>query len=221
MNTDVKYWFLRNHQLFNQLNDLQYDELCVIGRFKEATKNEVIYFTHERLERIYFLKKGVVKIAYVDNNGNEITKDVLKEGDIFGEISLNKNVDHSGEYAKAVSSDVCICSFRIDDFEKLLSKNPQLSLKFSKTVGEKLTTIEQRYTNLKFKDVKTRLFEFLSSYATKNGELHNGFLTVENVFTHQDIASIIGSSRQTITTLMGELEQEEKIKYTRKSIKIL
>lgn len=221
MNTDVKYWYLRNHQLFNQLNDLQYDELCVISSFKEAKKNEVIYFTQERLERIYFLKKGIVKIAYIDINGNEITKDVLKEGDIFGEISLNKNTNHSGEYAKAMSKDVCICSFRIDDFEKLLIKNSQLSLKFSKTVGEKLTTIEHRYNNLMFKDVKTRLIEFLNDYATKNGKMQNGLLVVENIFTHQDIASIIGASRQTITTLMGELELEEKIKYTRSLIKIL
>ena len=84
MDVEVVYWYLRHHNLFEQMSDIEYKDLCVISGYKTARKNEVIYMTHETVKRLYFLKKGVVKIAGVDMDGNEITKDVIQEGDIFG-----------------------------------------------------------------------------------------------------------------------------------------
>ena len=122
MDVEVVYWYLRHHNLFEQMSDIEYKDLCVISGYKTARKNEVIYMTHETVKRIYFLKKGVVKIASVDENGNEITKDVIQQGDIFGEITLNEKTGNNSEFAKAISDEVSICSFKLDDFEQLLKK---------------------------------------------------------------------------------------------------
>ena len=151
MDLEVVYWYLRNHNLFEQMSDQEYKDLCVISGYKTAKKNEVIYMTHETVRRLYFLKKGVVKIAAVDDEGNEITKDVIREGDIFGEITLNGNAANSGEFAKAISDEVSICSFKLDDFERVLEKNPNLSLRYTKKVGDKFKAMETRFSNLIFK----------------------------------------------------------------------
>jgi CRP-like cAMP-binding protein len=87
----VKYWYLKNHNLFSQMKESDIQSLCVITGFKKALKNEVIYFTHEPVRRLYLLKKGILKIAMMDEEGNEQTKEIIHQGDIFGEITLNKH----------------------------------------------------------------------------------------------------------------------------------
>jgi CRP/FNR family transcriptional regulator, cyclic AMP receptor protein len=215
MDLEVIYWYLRNHNLFEQMSDQEYKDLCVITGYKTAKKNEVIYMTHESVKRLYFLKKGVVKIAAVNEAGDEITKDVIQEGDIFGEITLNGNAANSGEFAKAISDEVSICSFKLDDFERVLEKNPNLSLRYTKKVGDKFKAMETRFSNLIFKDVRTRLIEFIKDIAKNTGEKKGEEIIVNNYLTHQDIASIIGSSRQTVTTLLNDFEKKGFIKYTR------
>ena len=220
MDVEVVYWYLRHHNLFEQMSDIEYKDLCVISGYKTARKNEVIYMTHETVKRIYFLKKGVVKIASVDENGNEITKDVIQQGDIFGEITLNEKTGNNSEFAKAISDEVSICSFKLDDFEQLLKKNPNLSLRYTKKVGDKFKAMENRFSNLIFKDVRTRLVEFLKDIANTTGEKKGTDTVVNNYLTHQDIASIIGASRQTVTTLLNDFEKHNLLHYTRNEMVI-
>ena len=55
MQQDIKYWYLRNHQIFSQITDDKYQELCVWVGFKKAIKNEAIFFSHDTTKRLYFL----------------------------------------------------------------------------------------------------------------------------------------------------------------------
>ena len=95
MNLDIKYWYLRNHALFSQLKEDEIKELCIISSFKTARKGEIIYFSDQKIDRLYSLKQGRIKIAYYDEKQEEVVSEILKEGDIFGELTLkhseNKN----------------------------------------------------------------------------------------------------------------------------------
>ncbi len=218
-NKDVKYWYLKNHQIFTQMDEAEIKMLCVISGFKKAQKNDLIFFDGEK--RIYFLKKGIIKIMQVDEKGEEKVKDFLQKGDIFGDISLDKvaEIRHEAtEYAKVVSDEVVICSFLPHDFEKVLEKNPNIALKITKKVGEELRTLQVRYNNLIFKDVKTRLWQFLLDFALKHGQKKDKALIAFNFLTHQDIADMIGASRQTVTSLLNEFEKENKLFYSRSEI---
>jgi CRP/FNR family transcriptional regulator, cyclic AMP receptor protein len=216
----IKYWYLRNHELFTQMNEMEIKELCVITGFKRAHRNEIIYFTHEPVKRIYFLKKGVIKIISSDEDGNEVTKELIQPGDLFGEISLSRRFSSESEFAKAITDEVIICSFTLDDFERVLEKNPAISIKYTKRVGDKLRALENRYSDLIFKDVRTRVIEFLKMFAQANGTLQNDQLTVKNYLTHQDLASLTGATRQTVTSILNQLEKENKLRYSRSQITI-
>jgi CRP/FNR family transcriptional regulator len=217
MSVEVKYWYLRNHKLFSTLSNSQISDLCIITRFKKANKGEIIYFADEPVQRIYFLKKGMIKIVEADKKGDEIIKDIIQQGDLFGEITLN-NASKSHEYAQAMSSEVMICTFTLEDFEKLLEINPALALKFYKFVGFKFKRLQNRYANLVFKDVRSRLIDFLKEWAEREGETTDEGVLLHNYLTHQDIANLVCSTRQTITQLMNELEVDGKIQYSRKEI---
>jgi CRP/FNR family transcriptional regulator len=194
--------------------------LCIITGFKKANKGEIIYFSSSDVPRIFLLKKGNIKIVAVDENGNETIKDIIQNGDLFGELTLETD-DQTNEYAKVLSDDVAICSFLLSDFEDLLLQNPSLALSYTKFVGLKMKRIKNSYSNLISKDAKTRLFQFLKDWAEKEGKRMENKVVIENYLTQTDIAQIICTSRQTATQLLNEMETNGILLYNRKEIVVL
>ena len=217
MYEDLKYWYLRDHKLFRTLSFSQIKQLCIITGFKKANKGEIIYFSSSDVPRIFLLKKGNIKIVAVDENGNEIIKDIIQKGDLFGELTLETD-DEANEYAKVLSDDVAICSFLMSDFEDLLLRNPSLALSYTKFVGLKMKRVKNSYSNLISKDAKTRLFQFLKDWAEKEGKRVDNKVVIENYLTQNDIAQIICTSRQTATQLLNEMETNGTLIYNRKEI---
>lgn len=217
MYSELKYWYLRDHKLFEALNSTQIKQLCIIVGFKKAKKGEVIYFSSSDVPRIFFLKTGNIKIVSIDDEGNETIKDIIQRGDLFGELDL-VNDPNSNEQAVALTNEVSICSFLMSDFENLLLHNSSLALSYTKFVGLKMKRIKNSYSNLVSKDARTRLIGFLRDWAVNEGVKKENRYTVENYLTQTDIAQIICISRQTTTILLNELEHEGLIHYNRKEL---
>jgi CRP/FNR family transcriptional regulator, cyclic AMP receptor protein len=216
MNLETKYWYLRDHKLFNILSSAELKTICLITNFKTAKKSEIILFSHDDANRVYFLKQGTLKIVEIDDKGNEVVKDVLQKGDIFGEFTLTDAT--SDEYAVVVSDNATCCSFRMEDFEKVLETNPQLSISYTKWMGFRFKRLQNKYANLMFKDVRTRLLSFLNEWGTKEGTNANDEVVLKNYLTHQDIASLICSTRQTVTQLFNEFKEKGILDYSRTEI---
>lgn len=220
MNSDEKFLLLRNYDLWCHLSDEEYDELNVAHHFIEAKKGDYIYFDSHHLNKLYFVKDGYIKIGFIDEEGNEIIKEIISEGEIFGQFALEKN-NLNGEFARAYKGNVSLCAFSIEDFEKLLKKKPELAVKYSKQVGEKLRRAEFRLVNMLKKDVRSRLLAFFYHLAIMNG--YDGTAasyTMNNFLTHEDISKLIGSTRQTVTTFANLLKKEGLLKISRKKILI-
>ncbi|MGQ0737442.1 MAG: Crp/Fnr family transcriptional regulator [Bacteroidota bacterium] len=220
MNTDKKMLLLRNYDLWCQLSDAEYDELNVVHQFIEAKKGDYIYFDSHHLNKLYFVKGGFIKIGYIDEEGNEIIKEIIKEGEIFGQFALERK-NLNGEFARAYKGNVSLCAFSIDDFEKLLRKKPELAIRYAKQVGEKLRRAEFRLVNMLNKDVRSRLLAFYYNLAVMEGcDSSSVSFSFRNFLTHDDVARLIGSARQTVTTAIKQLEEEGLIRVTRKKIGI-
>ena len=220
MTTDKKFLLIRNYDLFSHISDEEYEELNLVHHFIETAKGDYIYFDSAYHNKLYFLKGGTIKIGYIDEEGKEVIKEIIREGEVFGQFSLERN-NLNGEFAQAYKSDVSLCAFNIDDFEKLLKKKPDIALHYSKQVGQKLRKFENRLVHLLNKDVKTRLVNFLGILAKEQGESEDGDqYSIQNFLTHEDIAQLIGSSRQTVTTMLNELETAGLVNVTRQVIKI-
>jgi CRP/FNR family transcriptional regulator len=213
-----KLLLLKNCSLWSEITEDELEHLNLIHHYMEARSGEYIYFEAFNHQKLYFLKEGHIKIGYIDDDGNEVIKDIIGEGDIFGQITLEKN-NLKGEFARAYKGDVSLCAFTVDDFQKLLVKRPDLAIRYSKQVGLKLRSIESRLVNLLNKDVKTRLLNFLWELAEHNilEETPEG-ICIPNYLTHEDIANLIGSSRQTVTTLLNEFTVDQVVSYNRHQI---
>tara|TARA_R110001592_G_scaffold59819_1_gene181703 strand:- start:1958 stop:2638 length:681 start_codon:yes stop_codon:yes gene_type:complete len=219
MQREIKYWYLRNYNLFSNLTKEQINDLCGISKFVRMKKGHTIYFASDEVKRVYFLINGKIKISEMDQSGNEMIKDILLTGDLFGEISFNM-LTLSHEYAEILSSEVILCTFTMDEIEELMHKHPMLCLNFTKKIGDKLRKLEHRHANLVFKDVKERLKDFLKMWAINEGKDTPEGVLIKNYLTHNEIASLISSSRQTVTTIINELKEEGALSYSRSQIVI-
>ncbi len=211
---------LRNYDLWCHLSDDEYQELNVAHHFIEAKKGDYIYFDSHHLNKLYFVKDGYIKIGYIDEEGNEIVKEIIKEGEIFGQFALEKK-NLNGEFAKAYKGSVSLCAFSIEDFERLLKNKPELAVKYAKQVGEKLRRAEFRLLQMLNKDVRSRLLSFFYNLAMMEGyDGSTPSFTFNNFLTHDDVAKLIGSARQTVTTVINQLEEEGLLKISRKKISL-
>lgn len=213
MSSDLNYWYLRNHNLFEQLNDIEINELCIISSFKKAKKGEFVYFSDQDIQRLYILKKGRIKIAYYNSEELEVISEILVEGDIFGQTSLKDHPNSNKESAQVLSDDVFVCSFTIEDFLKVLHKKPDLAIGYAQKVGDKLHVLENKYSDLIFKDVRTRVIDFFKLNAKYEGKWEGDKVEIGMFLTQNDIANFTASSRQTVSTIINDLIREGKIIY--------
>lgn len=211
---------LRKYPLFEKLSQGEYKELSVSDNYKEAKQGEFIYFEAYQHHMIYFIKTGRIRLGYLDDSGERITKDILGPGDFFGQITLEKT-NLEGEFAQAFKATVSLCSFTIDHFSKLLNNRPDIAVTYSKLIGLRMKKFENRLINILHKDVKERLIAFLRQLlqdAVKPKILNELQVIIPNYLTHEEIAHLIGTSRQTVTTLFNELESTGICVYSRKEI---
>ena len=186
-------------------------------RYKKAKKGETIYFSDSNVPKIFFLKKGSIKIVSINEQGEEVIKDIIHKGDLFGELTLESD-KNTNEYAKALTGEVAICSFLLSDFEDLMLNNPQLALTYTKIIGFSLKRIRNNYNNLISKDAKTRLKLFILDWVEREGKEVNNQIVIDNYLTQNDIAQIVCTSRQTVIALLNQLEDSGLIIYNRKEI---
>ena len=218
MTADKKMLLIRNYDLWCHISDEEYEELNLVHHFIEAKKGDYIYFEAFNHNKLYFIKEGYIRIGFIDEEGNEVIKEIIQQGELFGQFTLEKN-NLSGEFARAYKADVSLCAFNIEDFEKLLNRKPAIALKYTKQVGNKLRNIQNRLVNLLNKDVKTRLLDFFWQLLHVNmGDETPEGICIPNYLTHEDIAHLIGSSRQTVTTMINELAEEGILSYNRQQI---
>lgn len=214
-------FILKKYSLFSDLTDEEYLQLDVTDNYKEVKKDEFVYFEAYQHQNIYFLKTGMIRLGHLDPDGNRIVKDILAPGDFFGQISLRKE-NLNGEFAQAARHDVSLCSFTLDKFNQLLESKPKLAVKYSKISGFRIRRFENRLVNILRKDIKTRLQLFLKQLvleAKDQVSYLNNEIRIPNYLTHEEIAQLIGTSRQTVTTVFQQLEAENFCRYSRKELR--
>jgi CRP/FNR family transcriptional regulator, cyclic AMP receptor protein len=215
---DNRMLLIRNYDLFANLTETEFNDLELEHHFIEASKGEYIYFEAQHLNKLFFIKEGYIKIGFIDNDGNEVIKEIIQKGEIFGQFTLERD-NLNGEFAQVHKSNVSLCAFTIEKFEKILSKNNTVAVAFTKQVGSKLRKVENRLMNMLNTDVRTRILRFLDEMVKTNTPFCNGAsFRMPNFLTHDDIARLIGSSRQTVTMAITDLTVDGFFKITRKEI---
>lgn len=185
---------------------------------KEYKKGDYIYLPEEHADKIFFLTEGRVKIGSYSDTGKEITKAILSRGEVFGELSLIGKTRRR-DFAYAMERTIC-CVLSVEEMKGLMREHGGLSMFLMRIMGSRMLEMEQRLESLVFKDSRTRIVEFLLELAHKRGQRVGYELVVRKFITHQDIANITATSRQTVTTVLNELRNKNLLTFDRRRLLI-
>ncbi|HHS96273.1 MAG TPA: Crp/Fnr family transcriptional regulator [Phaeodactylibacter sp.] len=185
---------------------------------KSYKKGETIYLPHEDADKIYFIVQGRVKIGNYADRGKEITKAILREGEVFGELSL-VNENKRRDFALAME-DTMLCIIPAREMKSLMKDHNALNMFIMKIMGSRVLEMEQRLESLVFKDSRTRIIEFLFDLVKRRGQRVGYEMLVRKFLTHQEIANLTATSRQTVTTTLNELRNKKLLTFNRKRLLI-
>ena len=210
-------WYINSSKIFSKLSEKDKMDLSSMLRVTNVKKGSMVYGIGEKAETIYLLKEGSIKVSRLSEDGKELTMDILKPGDIFGEMALSEEGKRE-DIAEAVE-DSSICDVKKKDFEDLISKNPVFSFTLVKLMGLRIKKIESRFEDVIFKDVGARVITLLKDIAGKYGVPIKNGKAIEVKLSHQDIANLVGATRETVTLELDGLKKEGFIsEIKRKSI---
>lgn len=213
-----KLYSLEHHPLFSTLPVHELEDLNSQASILYYSKNRYINFEAREESYLYGMIKGRAKVLEVDCSGNQLINEIVREGDIFGDPSFY-NAKRTC-YAQSAAPVTVIFAIPSELFNAYLKRNAELSYSFSQSLEKKLRRLQNRYHNLVFHDVKSRLLSFFREWALAEGNQFGQAVYIANYLTHSEIANLICSSRQSVTTILNKLKSQGDIKYSRYQIVI-
>ena len=183
-------------------------------------RNKTIFFPGDPAERVYFLTKGAVKLSRVYEAGEEITVALLRENSVFGVLSLITG-DRSDRFYHAVAfTPVELISIQADQMNQALKEHPELSTMMLRGLSSRILQTEMMIETLAHRDMGSRLVSFLLILCRDFGIPSSEGITVDLKLSHQAIAEAIGSTRVTVTRLLGDLREQSMISIHKKKITV-
>ncbi|BBA79618.1 nitrogen-responsive regulatory protein [cyanobacterium endosymbiont of Rhopalodia gibberula] len=189
--------------------------------FVEAfERGKTIFFPGDPAERVYFLLKGAVKLSRVYEAGEEITVALLRENSVFGVLSLITGQRSDRFYHAVAFTRVELLSAPIEQVEQALKREPDLSILMLQGLSSRILQTEMMIETLAHRDMGSRLVSFLLILCRDFGVPTSEGIRIDLKLSHQAIAEAIGSTRVTVTRLLGDLRQEEMISIYKKKITV-
>lgn len=213
-----KVWYLRQNRLFEHASDESIANSQDLFTTTLFPKRAAIFDQGDPTRLVYLVKRGKVRIARLTTDGKDVTVAVLGAGDIFGEETL---FDKGPRMTHATCmEETLVCTARADDLFALLSGDPTLALNVAKILSDRLVDASATMEDLAYAKVTDRLMHLFARLAHEHGvETPNGVL-LDVRLTHADIASLVGSTRETVSLEMSNLAKAKRIAYADRRITI-
>lgn len=186
--------------IFNHLADAQMDEILNLTNSMKYKKGEVIYRAGEISDSLYIVSSGKIKIYRLSESGKEQLVRILQAGDFTGELALFNETIHEA-YAEAME-ETWVCMVKQADLQALLLKYPSISIKLLNEFSNRLDQSEKQTTRFATEKVETRIALFLVEHAEENKSL-----LVKLPMSRKDLASYLGTTPETISRKLLELEE--------------
>ncbi len=203
--------YLSEMELFQGLSDREMEDVMRVTTMTNVPKGRV-FWPSEMGEVLFILKQGRVQIYRLNPEGKKLVITTLGPGSVFGEMTLTGQ--HMYDAFVETLEDSLICIISRSDLERLITSKPQIALRLLDMIGRRLYEVEKRLEELAFKKIPARLAALLLRLSADQGDVIQGY-------THQDLAELIGTYRETVTQVLNEMKSAGLIEIKRKTIRIL
>ncbi len=204
-----KVEILKSVPIFSRLDIESLQRIAEISVERYYEKGEVILLQDTKVDGLYIVVKGSIRISRLSEDGRIKTLAILSTGDIIGEMSI---LDEESASATAETIENSLLLFiKRGDFQNILLKYPSITLSIAQILVKRLRVADEEIENLTFYNVRARVIKTLIELANKYGERIPQGVKISLRFTQQDLADMVGSSRETVSRIISTLEKEKII----------
>ena len=193
---------IRRVPLFSMLTESQATavaEAVVKRRFK---RGEVIVEQGKKSNALFILLNGRARVVTADSRGREVILATLQPGDHIGEMSLIDNEPHSATVRAEVQTDVLMLGRM--EFARCLPENTSMAYAVMRGLVQRLRHADRKIESLALMDVYGRVARALLEFAVDSGD---GEMLIRDKISRQDIAKMVGASREMVSRVMKDLEE--------------
>ena len=210
---------LSNVPLFEELEGKDLDAIAKVAISRSYSKGSIIILAEEEGDTLFIISQGQVKVSIVSEDGREAILALLGEGAVFGELSL---LDGKPRSANVVATEATnLYMVRRADFLQLVYKVPQIAVGLLAELASRLRKTDRKIEGLALLDVTSRISETLLQLADEQGEEQKTGIILRNRPSHQQLANMAGTTRETVSRVLKRLESQGYITTRGRSIVIL
>jgi CRP-like cAMP-binding protein len=201
---------LRTVPLFAELTDADIASLSQLAAPRRYPKDTVVFFENEEGDFFFIILQGRIKVTILGDDGREIILSVLGPGDFFGEMALLDNEPRSATAIAVEDSE--LLSLHRTDFQSVVSDNRSIQAALIKILTARLRRANHQISTLALLDVYGRVARVILDMAREEGRrLKDGRIAFRRP-THQEIANRIGTTRETVTRMIKDLERQALVR---------
>ncbi|WP_241777903.1 Crp/Fnr family transcriptional regulator [Streptomyces sp. CT34] len=216
-------WCISEVDIFRDLSEQEMDAIAAAAPMKTYAAGEILHSPAQPSEVLFILKRGRVRIFRVSAEGRALTCAIISPGTIFGEMALLGQRMYDN-FAEALD-DVTVCVMSRADVHKFLLSDARIAARITEILGRRLADLEQRLSDSVFKSVPQRIATTLTTLATRTetaaGKLRPGTRHPQIALTHEQLAALAGTSRETTTKVLREFASRGLLRLARGRITVL
>lgn len=213
---DDRFWYLKNSDLFNRLSPEQILQLESRCRIRSFERRNLVYLPADASNAVLLLVSGRVKLYHLTSEGKETLLGLIEPGELFGELAVLDS-GRRDEFAETMLKSTVILVPR-DAVQKLMEEQAVVSLAVTRLMGLRRQRMERRLKSLLFCSNRERLIHLLLELTSKYGQRSADGIQLGIRLSHQELASMIGSTRETVTVTLGDLQLEGSVIVRRRQI---
>ncbi len=200
------HWHLKNFNIFKAMSEPEVMRLQDMITTDWIKKKDPVYLQGEKVRWVYFLKKGLVKLSMPSSQGKAITVALLKPGEIFGELTSSDDPEASTE--AIALKDSYLCRMSHERFFEFARNNSEMFFRINKLLGLRMKKVEIAIHDMLFLDVPARLSKLLLQLLETDSEDSPEGKRITLPLTHQEIANLVGATREMVTMVLGKMTDE-------------
>jgi CRP/FNR family transcriptional regulator, cyclic AMP receptor protein len=213
-----KIALLRSSSLFCKLPDSLLEFVSDQCELLEKSKLASVYQQDTKADAIFYTVSGFVRLSMINSQMQMVTKRIVFPGQIFGEQAFICNLNYS-ESASVMGKPATIIRVPVSVIADVSEQSYEFYVAWLAHTANRLKETEQRLIILLNQDVRERILCFLKEYLSNKAAGKGMGNLLENGLTQQDIAHMVGSTRQTVASILNELRDEKRIEFSRKQFR--
>jgi CRP/FNR family cyclic AMP-dependent transcriptional regulator len=197
---------LREIELFRGLTAEELQRVHVLAAERRFERGEYVFMEGDEREAVYFIRRGLIKIFKVDEQGREHIVNILGAGQMFPHVGFFQEGPYPGT-AQAMERSILL-AIRTAAFDNLLVEYPDIARKVMRVMGQRILQLQAKLQELAVFDARERVVALIRHFAEEHGEVRPDGVYLRLPVTHGEMARMVGMTRESVNRIWNQLRRE-------------